>query len=97
MKNYMDVLALFGHGDGESYTTLERELAEEIVSLREHLEEDQRFRDGGDWCDLCDRPQWVEVDGSHSCASIRELHATIKQLEAKLREESLNTTIYGSR
>lgn len=41
MKTYLEVLKEFGLQDDEMHSTLERELAEEILSLREHLEEDE--------------------------------------------------------
>lgn len=35
----------------------------------------------GDWCDICNRPQWVAVDGSHECDNIQELQLYIDVLE----------------
>ena len=35
----------------------------------------------GDWCDMCDRPQWVTADGSHACGNIEELQMYISKLE----------------
>lgn len=35
----------------------------------------------GDWCDMCDRPQWVAIDGSHECDNIKELQLYIDVLE----------------
>lgn len=35
----------------------------------------------GEWCDMCDRPQWVTADGSHACGNIEELQMYISKLE----------------
>lgn len=51
---------------------------------RGRTERAERFSEGGEWCDWCNAPQWVEVDGSHACMGISDLHKYIKQLEEKL-------------
>lgn len=38
----------------------------------------------GDWCDSCDNPQWVRVDGSHNCDNIPNLQYYISDLENQL-------------
>ena len=52
---------------------------------RGRTERAERFTDGGEWCDWCNAPQWVEVDGSHACMSISALQQHIKTLEAGMR------------
>jgi hypothetical protein len=39
----------------------------------------------GEWCDVCDKPQWVLPTGEHVCQTFAELHARVTALEAALR------------
>ena len=40
----------------------------------------------GEWCVLCDAPQWVLPSGEHGCKNIPALHEEITRLKAGLKQ-----------
>lgn len=51
----------------------------------------------GDWCDMCDRPQWVTADGSHMCKNINELQLQNTTLQMYHRVIDEIATVLGYR
>jgi hypothetical protein len=88
------ITLLAAHTEAAVKVLKDQLLVQQVATVTQHdlrTEAEDRERDlraqlarwGHDWCDQCDKPQWVLPDGDHACASYADLRAQLAAAEGE--------------